>query len=75
MDIEEPAFEITSSISFAYDECKKHEAMITDLKKENEALRKENAELKAEKPLTNFSCDNISLKEQLFKSLIHLGTL
>ena len=38
-------------------------------KKKNEALRKENARLKAEKSLTNFSYDNISLKEQLFKSL------
>ena len=37
-----------------------------------EALRKENAELKAEKSLTNFSYDNISLKEQLFKSLTGL---
>ena len=49
-----------------------HEAMITDLKKENEALRKENAELNAEKSLTNFSYDNILLKEQLFKSLTGL---
>ena len=72
MDIEEPAFEITSSMPFACDECKKHEAIITDLKKENEALRKENAELKAEKSLTNFSYDNISLKEHLFKSLTGL---
>ena len=46
--------------------------MITDLKKENEALRKENAELNAEKSLTNFSYDNILLKEQLFKSLTGL---
>ena len=72
MYIEEPAFEITSSMPFACDECKKHEAMITDLKKENEALRKENAELKAEKSLTNFSYDNISLKEHLFKGLTGL---
>ena len=71
MDIEEPAFEITS-MPYACDECKKHEATIIDLKKENEALRKENAELKAEKSLTNFIYDNISLKEHLFKSLTGL---
>ena len=47
MDIEESSFEITSSIPFACDECKKHKAIITDLKKENEALRKENVKLKA----------------------------
>ena len=68
MDIEEPAFKITS-MPFGCDECKKHYAMITDQRKENEALRKEIAELKAEKSLINFSYDNISLKEQLFKSL------
>ena len=50
-------------MSFAYDECKKHETMITDLEKKNEALRKENAELKAGKSLTNFSYDTTSLKE------------
>ena len=72
MDIEEPAFEITSSMPFACDECKNHQAMITDLKKENEVLRRENAQLKAEKSLTNFSYDNISLKEHLFKSLTGL---
>ena len=33
MDIEEPAFETTSSMPFACDKCKKHEAMITDLTK------------------------------------------
>ena len=66
MDFEEPKFKITSSMSFA---SKKYEAMITDPKKENESLTKENAELKAEKSLTNFSYDNISLAEQLFKSL------
>ena len=48
---------------------KKHKAMITDLKKENVALRKENAEFKAEKSLINFSYDNISLTEHLFNSL------
>ena len=72
MDIEEPAFEITSSVPFACHECKKHEAMSTDLKKENEALRKKKAEVKAEKSLTNFSYDSISLKEHIFKSLIGL---
>ena len=40
---------------FLCDECKKHEAIINGVKKEKKALRKENAELKAEKSLTNFS--------------------
>ena len=73
MDIEESTFEITSSMPFVFDECKKHEAMmITDLKKQNKALRKENAEFKAEKSLTNFTYDIISLKKQLFNSLTGL---
>ena len=42
-------------IHFLCDECRKHEAMINGVKKENKALRKENAEHKAEKSLTNFS--------------------
>ena len=58
--------------TFVCDEYKKYEAMITDLKKENEVFRKENIELKAKKSLTNFSYDNISLKEQLFTSLTGL---
>ena len=31
VDIEEPTFEISSSMPFVNDECKKHEAMIIDL--------------------------------------------
>ena len=66
MDIEEPTCEITSSMPFACDECKKHEAMIADLKKENQALREmQNLKLK--------KIYNISLKEQLFKRLIGLS--
>ena len=42
-------------IHFFCDECRKHEAMINSVNKENKALRKENAELKAEKSLTNLS--------------------
>ena len=72
MDVEEPAFKITS-MPFVCNECKKHEAMITCLKRENEALRKENAELKAEKPLTSFSYDNIWPKKQIFKRLTGLS--
>ena len=34
MGIEKLTFEITSSMPFICDECKKHEAIITDLKKE-----------------------------------------
>ena len=45
MDIKEPTLEITSSIAFVCDKCEKHEVIVTDIKKENEALRKENAEL------------------------------
>ena len=37
--------------------------MVTGVKKENKALRKENAELQAEKSLKNFSEDNVSLNE------------
>ena len=33
MDIKEPTLKIISSMPFTYDECKKHEAMITNLKK------------------------------------------
>ena len=62
MDIEEPTLEINSSIQFVCDKCEKHEVIITDIQKENEASRKENAELKAEKLLTKFSSDIISLK-------------
>ena len=39
MDIEETTFKIASSIPFVCDECKKHEAMITELRKGNEALK------------------------------------
>ena len=48
MDIEEPTCEITSSMPFACDECKKHEAIITNRKKKmrHQGKKMEKLELK-----------------------------